>query len=217
MDNLTKSLTDLIDETLLELEELKKSRFSAAEIEIKGPGEGIDGKPTNGKLDAAKAEDDKEDEDEEEAKKADDSDDKEDKKDDEKEEGSPKHEAKEKEAIKDLANMHDMKKSQVETETLLKSYIDGRIAPLEQKLSTIVDLVTKMADQPVAPRGATARTTPLLKSADEGAVEPLTKSQVASKLLDLKKSNHASVDSLDIVKAEMGQELGNLVSKYKLS
>ena len=36
-----KSLTDLIDETLMELEELKKSRFSAAEIEIKGPGEEI--------------------------------------------------------------------------------------------------------------------------------------------------------------------------------
>jgi hypothetical protein len=65
-EELRKSLTDLIDETLLELEELKKSRFSASEIEIKGPGEGIAGKPSNGDL-HAKAEDKKdEDEDEDE-------------------------------------------------------------------------------------------------------------------------------------------------------
>src|ERR1035437_80967 len=71
-EELKKSLTDLIDETLLELEELKKSRFSASEIEIKGPGEGIAGKPSNGDL-HAKAEDKDEDEDEdkdEEAEKA---------------------------------------------------------------------------------------------------------------------------------------------------
>src|ERR1019366_9133755 len=66
-DELRKSLTDLIDETLLELEELKKSRFSASEIEVKGPGEGIAGKPSNGKLDMAMSEkdEDKDDEDEE--------------------------------------------------------------------------------------------------------------------------------------------------------
>ena len=54
---LKKSLTDLIDETLLELEELKKSRYSAEEIQLKGPGEGIAGKPANGDLKAKKAED----------------------------------------------------------------------------------------------------------------------------------------------------------------
>ena len=58
-EELKKSLTDLIDETLLELEELKKSRFSASEIDIKGPGEGIAGKPSNGDLHAKKAEDKK--------------------------------------------------------------------------------------------------------------------------------------------------------------
>ena len=70
-EELRKSLTDLIDETLLELEELKKSRFAASEVEIKGPGEGIAGKPSNGDLHAKKAEDDKEKEKEkEEAEKA---------------------------------------------------------------------------------------------------------------------------------------------------
>jgi hypothetical protein len=35
-EELKKSLTDLIDETLLELEELKKSRFSACRSGAKG-------------------------------------------------------------------------------------------------------------------------------------------------------------------------------------
>ena len=52
---LTKSLTDLIDETLQELDELRKSRFAASEIKIEGPGDGIDGKPSNGELEAKKA------------------------------------------------------------------------------------------------------------------------------------------------------------------
>ena len=49
---LTKNLTDLIDETMAELEDLKKSRFAAAEMEIKGPGEGVAGKPSDGELHA---------------------------------------------------------------------------------------------------------------------------------------------------------------------
>ena len=63
-EELTKSLVSLIDETLEELEELRKSKFSAAEIKIEGPGDKeLAGKPANGELDAKKAEDDKEDED----------------------------------------------------------------------------------------------------------------------------------------------------------
>lgn len=217
MNELTKSLTDLIDETLSELEELKKSRFSAETIEIKGPGEGIAGKPVDGKLDAAKAEDkDEEDDEDEDADKADmskkDDDKKDDKKDDEE---SPEHEAKEKSKIKELADMHDMKKSQDEMSSLMKSYIDQRISPLESKLSTIVDLVTKMADQPVSARGATARMVPLMKSIEE-AVQPMSKAQIADKLFELKKSGTV-VDSLDVTKAEMGQDLSQIVSKYKLS
>src|SRR5208283_46619 len=68
-EELKKSLTDLIDETLLELEELKKSRFSASEIDLKGPGEGIAGKPSNGDL-HAKAEDKKDKDEDEDAEKA---------------------------------------------------------------------------------------------------------------------------------------------------
>lgn len=238
MDNkLTKSLTDLIDETLMELDELRKSRFAASEIKIEGPGDGIAGKPSDGKLDAAKADDDKKDEDKEkedeakkgenetakgeneEAAKADKEDDKDedkDKKKDKDAKGGQEHEAKEREAIGKLADLADMKKSLEDSESLMKSFVEQRVAPLEAKLSTILDLVNKIADAPVAPKGATARATPLLKSADEGASEPLSKAQVASKLFELKKSG-TKVDSLDITKAEMGQDLQHIAKKYEIS
>ena len=235
MDNkLTKSLTDLIDETLMELEELKKSKFAAAEIKIEGPGDGIAGKPSDGKLDAAKAEDkkdddkeDKEDMDKAEDKKddkksdedkAEDMDKKEDKDDKEPHKDDPKHEEKEKKIAKELLDMHkgEMKKSLEDTESLMKSYVEERVKPLEDKLSTILDLVNKIADQPVASKGATARSAaPLFKSADE-ASEPLSKAQVASKLFELKKSG-TRVDSLDITKAEMGQDLQQIAKKYEIS
>lgn len=227
---LTKSLTDLIDETLMELDELRKSKFAAAEIKIEGPGDGIAGKPSDGKLDAAKAEDKKDDEKEEdkkedkaekgeneEAAKAEDK--KEDKKDDkEPHKDDPKHEEKEKKIAKELLDMHkgEMKKSLEDTESLMKSYVEERVKPLEDKLSTILDLVNKIADQPVAPKGATARSAaPLFKSADE-AGEPLSKAQVANKLFELKKSG-TRVDSLDIAKAEMGQDLQQIAKKYEIS
>lgn len=237
MDNkLTKSLTDLIDETLMELDELRKSRFAASEIKIEGPGDGIAGKPSDGKLDAAKAEDKKEDDKEEkdmdkaekasdekkEDEKAEDMDKKEDKDEDKKdkkkdEKGGEEHEAKERKAIGELADLAGMKKSLVdESETLMKSYVEQRVAPLEAKLTTILELVNKIADAPVAPKGQTARATPLFKSADDSASEPLNKAQVASKLFELKKSG-TRVDSLDIAKAEMGQDLQQIAKKYEIS
>jgi hypothetical protein len=296
-EEMKKSLTDLIDETLLELEELKKSRMSASEIKIEGPGEGIAGKPSNGDL-HAKAEDkkDKEDDEDEEAEKAegqnrqsdpdggkhkpaagegmehgqgpekgshegksrdmsgknsesdpgqthkvakadDDIDEDEDKKDKDAK-GGKDHEKKEKKAIKDLSDlagmkkgespspeevdsqvqklvMSGLKKSQEEFDGLMKSYVDEKVKPLEDKLSTILDLVNKIADQPVPPKGATGRTVPLFKSAEDGG-EQLSKSEVASKLFDLKKSG-TKVDSLDITRAEMGQDLNKIMEKYKIS
>lgn len=241
-EELKKSLTDLIDETLLELEELKKSRFSAAEIELKGPGaDELAGKPTNGKL-AEKAEDDKEDEEEEKDEQAEKAegvnvekadgvnvekaeDKEEDKKDDDKDEDKkdephkddPKHEEKEKDMAKKLLDMHkgEMKKSLEDADTLMKSYVDSKVSALEGQLATILEAVTKMADAPVPAKGVGYKggVTPLAKSSDEG--EPLSKSEVASKLFDLKKSGNR-VDSNDIAMAEMGHDLEKIVSKYNI-
>jgi hypothetical protein len=306
-EELKKSLTDLIDETLLELEELKKSRFAAAEIDLKGPGEGLAGKPSNGDLHAKKEDKDEDEEDmaekaegqnrqsdpngskhkpvagegmehgqgpsqspnsskehgqgknsesdpgnthwaqksegdeEHEAttKAEDDEDEKKDKKKDKDAKGGERHEAEEKKAVKKLADlagmkkgdpspeqvnadvqklvMHGLKKSQEETESLLKGFVEERVRPLEDKLSTILDLVNKIADQPVPAKGYSASSVvPLRKNGEEGGVEELSKSEVASKLFDLKKSG-TKVDSLDITRAEMGQDLAKIAAKYKIS
>ena len=111
--------------------------------------------------------------------------------------------------------MHGLKKSQEESETFMKSFVEERVKPLEDKLSTILDLVHKIADQPVPPKGLTGRAVPLMKSADD-AGESLSKGEVASKLFELKKSG-TKVDSLDITRAEMGQDLSKIIEKYKIS
>lgn len=239
---LTKSLTDLIDETLQELDELRKSRFAATEIKIEGPGEGIAGKPSNGDLEAKKAEDDKKEDMDDKAKdkkdKSKNKDEEEDKKEDmnkKEEDEDEENEDEEKdndededeehpkkketaEAAKEILDMHkgELKKSLKKTESLMKSYVEERVKPLEDKLSTILDLVNKIAGQPVAPKGVTAKATPLFKSIDEGGVESLSKAQVANKLFELKKSG-TKVDSLDIAKVEMGQDLATIIKKYEIS
>lgn len=64
-EEMMKSLVALIDESLAEIEELKKSdRFSASEVKLDGPGAGIAGKDSNGSMGKADDEDDEEDDDE---------------------------------------------------------------------------------------------------------------------------------------------------------
>lgn len=255
-DELRKSLTDLIDETLLELEELKKSRYSAAETEIKGPGEGIAGKPSNGDL-HAKAEDKKDDDKDEDEKKKDEAKKAEEAakaegqnrqadpdgghhkmdkaegqnrqadpdgghhkmdkaEDDDKKKDKKDKKDEDKDGDKDEKKENPfMRKSEEEFSGLMKSFVEERVKPLEDKLSTILNLVNKIADQPVAPKGVTANAVPLKKSADD-AGEQLSKSEVASKLFELKKSG-TKVDSLDITRAEMGHDLQKIVDKYKIS
>lgn len=65
-EEMLKSLVELIDESLAEIEELKKSdRFSASEIKLDGPGTGIAGKDSNGSMGKADDEEDEEADDEE--------------------------------------------------------------------------------------------------------------------------------------------------------
>lgn len=245
-EELVKSLTSLIDETLEEIEEIKKSKFAAAEIKIEGPGEGIAGKPTNGSLDAKKKEDD-ESEDEDDKKK------KMDKGENEKadpdhgkfakapsvakgenEKADPDHgkfskaptvakgedesedeDEDKKDMKKDMKK--EMKKSVSESEDLIKSYVDSRFGYLEEKLSKMAAAIEAMADAPVARRGVPAGFRPLSKSSDEHST-PLSKSDVASALFELKKSG-TNVDSTDIFKVESAKninEVYEIASKYGL-
>lgn len=258
-EELVKSLTSLIDETIAEIEDLKKSRFAASEIKLAGPGEdGIKGHNANGKLDkeeAEKKEDDDKDEDDKKDKKemdkgegqnrqadpngghhvakADDEkkddgdkDDEKKKKDDEKKKEMDKAEGQNRQADPNGGH-HQMdkgedkmgmpvKKSADESNTLMKSYIDSKVAPLESKLAGILDLVKKIAEQPVASKAATAKNFAILQKSEGEGKSVLSKAQVANKLFELKKSG-TPVDSADITAAELGSsDLQTIVTKYGL-
>lgn len=228
MDNLQKSLTELIDETLAEIEALKKSeRYSAQEIELAD-------EKANGSAEAkavAKADDeDKEEEKEEEdeAKKADDEDEEDEEDEDEDEEDSEAEMKKAEEACAKALKKYEMRKAEAEHKRKmhlmkkgewakkadedkedkkdeedkdLKKSIEARVAPIESKLSEVLSAIKKIAETPVPSKGASFRNVqPLTKSAE---VEPLTKSYVLSELVSLKKSGK-EVLSEDVIQVEDG-------------
>ena len=223
--DLAKSLVELIDETIAEIEELKKSKLDNCQVnvELKGPGEdGIDGHKASGSLEAKKAEDEAEEKKkkEEEAKKAevakgvlDEADPKKVGAEVKKEEDKAEDEDDEDEEAEEGKKPAFMK-SEEEVNTLMKSMIDDRVKPLESKMDSLITLIKELADAPVAPKGITFdNIKPLTKS--EGETQPLSKAEVASKLFELKKSG-TKVDSNDITQAELGNEstLNRLVQKY---
>ena len=223
-EEMVKSLTSLIDETLEENEEIKKSKFAASEISLGDDKSGIADKSKNGKLEAKKAEDD-EDEDEEDedsddmdkadwAKKSDCMDKAEEDDEEHEEKESKKHEKKESKK-EEMKEMREMKKSLEYTETLMKSYVDERFSTLEKTISKLAAAVEAIADAPVQRKGVPAGVTALHKSSEE--VEPLSKSEVANKLFELKKTGK-SVDSADIFKVETGNNLTvlEIANKYGL-
>ena len=109
-----------------------------------------------------------------------------------------------------------LKKSQDEVSSLMKSYIDDKVSGLEGKLEAIANMVKEIADSPVPSKGVSYKNVaPLYKSEPE--TEVLSKAQVVDKLFELKKSGTA-VDTLDITSAELGSqgELARIVEKYSI-
>jgi len=219
-----KSLASLIDESLAELEVMKKSdRFSASEIKLGGPGAGIAGKDPQGSLGKDEEEDD-EDEDDEEGEEGEEGE--EDKKEDKKpvigKADGVNDKAEKADGVNDKAEKaDDMKKSLEEQSTLLKSYVDNKFAAFESQLDKITKLVSDIADAPVAAKSVSYRgIAPLKKSIageSESEGEPLTKSVLVEKLFSLKKSG-TRVDSADIAGAELanGNELVKIANKYNI-
>ena len=217
---LVKSLTSLIDDTLQEIEEIKKSKFAASEIKIEGPGDGLAGKPVNGDLHAKKKEEeDEEDEDDsddsddvekaEEACKAEDDDSDEDQDEDQDEDEDEDDKKKKKFDFKDL------KKSMASSEELMKSYVDSKFSTFEEKFEKMTAALESIANAPVARRGVPAGVQALAKST-ETETQPLNKSDVANKLFELKKSG-MRVDSSDIFRVETtkdSNELKQIADKY---
>jgi hypothetical protein len=237
MSNLQKSLAELIDETLAEIETLKKSeRYSAHEIELgDSKANGSMEASSVKKADEKEEDEDKKEEEKEEAKKSDDED--EDDEDDmaKAEEDCKKAEEACEKAMKKYEmckaeaehkkKMFAMKKGEAskeekeekkddkkEEEKELKKSIDARVAPLEAKISDVLAAVKRLADAPVPARGTSYRSVqPLAKSND---VEPLSKSAVVNRLVDLKKSG-TSVASEDVISLETGSgDIQAIANKY---
>lgn len=236
-EEMVKSLTSLIDETLEEIEEIKKSKFAASEITLGDSDSGIAGKKKQGDLEAKKKEDEDEDEDDE-----DDMDKGENEKADpdhgkfaqaptvskgENEKADPDHgkfaqaptvskkEDKDEDDEDEKEEKKEMKKSIEASESLMKSYVDQKMGSLEEKLSKMAAAIEALADAPVARNSVPAGVAPLHKSADE--IEPMSKSEVANKLFELKKSGQ-DVDSSDIFRVETGNQAtaNEIASKYGL-
>jgi hypothetical protein len=213
MSDLVKSLTQLIDETLLEIETLKKGRFEAEEIELgdkKANGEMVAKKEDE---EEEKKEDPVEEKKEEEAKKAEEDEKEEDEDDEEDEMEKAEMEcAKAEEAFKAACAKRDaMKKGVLEekdSKEEIKKSIDARVQPIEAKLEEITNLVKKLADSPVPFKSIQ----PLAKSEDS---QPLSKSKVLEELVTLKKSGKP-VTSEDVLRAELGglQDIEEIATKY---
>ena len=290
-DELTKSLVSLIDETINEIDELRKSKFAAAEVSLQGPGDSLNSKApgsddVNGSI--GKKEDDKdEDDDDKEDKKDDaekaevekaanreadpnpgfphgkaekaedaekaevekaanreadpnpgfphgkaekaekdaDEDDKDKDKKDKKDEDKYKKEDMEKQMGSGVtggamdqagaaAGTNMVTKSEEEVESLMKSYVDSQMAPLEDKLKAIHTLVEQIADQPAPSKRFTTQVVPLAKSGEEFE-SALTKTDLTKQLLELKKSGK-EVDDLDFTKMDLGANLVDIAHKYGL-
>ncbi len=236
-EEMVKSLTSLIDETLEEIEEIKKSKFAASEIKL-GEDEGLAGRSKNGSLEAKKKEDEDDDEDDEDMDKGEGKNCEADpdagkfaqapsvaKGENEKADPDAgkfaqapsvaKKEEKDEDEEEEKEKMKEMKKSLDESETLMKSYVDTKMEYLEEKLSKMAAAIEALADAPVERKSVPAGITALHKSIQE--VEPMAKSDIAEKLFELKKSGE-EVDSTDIFRVETGSitAANEIATKYGL-
>lgn len=244
-EEMIKSLTSLIDETLEEIEEIKKSKFAASEIQLGDNESGMAGKSKNGELDAKKKEDEDEDDEDEEKDEMDKGENEKadpdagkfaqapsvSKGENEKADAdagkfaqAPTVSKKEDEDDEDEDDEMDksnededsLQKSIEASESLMKSYVDERFSSLTETLSKMQAAIEALADQPVTRKGVPAGVAPLQKSTEE--VEPLNKSEVASKLFELKKSGGA-VETTDIFTVETTNDpstVYQIANKYGL-
>lgn len=214
-EEMMKSLVALIDESLAEIEELKKSdRFAASEVSIGDSESGMEGRDKNGSID--KADEDKDDDEDEDKDDEDKDMDKAEGKNSEADPNAGSHEPAYKSVDEDSGFDEKLQKSKDEVETLMKSYIDEKVGGLETKLESLMTAVRELGDAPVPAKGADFKDVqPLHKSEPEQ--EPLSKSQVIDSLFDLKKSGE-KVDTLDITSAELGSpaDLARVAQKYNI-
>lgn len=206
---MAKSLVNLIDETISEIEDLKKSRYSAAETRIGDSDSGVSNMDKDGNMEK------------EEAEKAEG-------KNSESDPGVPgtvddagadapkSNLEQEARKMEQPAEGYHIKKSLDKQESLFKSYVDEKYDALEKRLAAILDVVKEIGDEPAAPKGVQTGGFVALQKNNEDEVETLSKSQTLDKLLDLKKSG-TYVDTADIASVEIGGDPQAIVEKYNLN
>ena len=221
---LVKSLSDLIDETLAEIEGLKKSRMEAEEMTIgdsKANGS-LSGSSVEKADDGEEGEDEdsEEDEDEDEMEKGV-NDEAEMKKADEevaKAEKSWKDAMKKRDAMakKDKdEEKEDEEEKEKESEEKMEKTIKARVAPLEAKMDEMMKAIAAIAKSPVPSRGISFKDVQPLAKSSATDVQPLVKSVVLDKLIDLRKSG-SNVTSEDVLRAELGgqADVEMIANKY---
>ena len=221
---LVKSLSDLIDETLAEIEGLKKSRMEAEEMTI-GDSK-ANGSLSGSSVEKADDEEEGEDEDSEEDEDEDEmekgvNDEAEMKKADEevaKAEKSWKDAMKKRDAMakkdKDEEKEDEEEKEKKDEEKMEKS-IKARVAPIEAKMDEMMKAIAAIAKSPVPSRGISFKDVQPLAKSSATDVQPLVKSVVLDKLIDLRKSG-SNVTSEDVLRAELGgqADVEMIANKY---
>ena len=222
------SLVSLIDETIAEFEDLKKSA-SAKETSMPKAGEDLQPDTDTLKAKSVKKSDDEEDEEakkaekEEDCEKAEDEEDAEkaEKEEDEKEEKAEKAEKEEdeKEEKAEKAEKEEDKKEEKEVKKSVEeeNKLSKSMEALQAQVNELSKAVKDLMDSPNERKGFDYKNIKTLKKSAEEGEELLSKSEVAGKLLDLQKSGK-DVAVEDIIKVDLGTDTtaNAIAKKYNL-
>jgi len=200
---LLKSVADILDDALAVYDELNKGEGTFSNIEnaddMKGQAKGIVGEGSG----AAMAKEDEEkpeimaDEDKDQGQDQDEDEDK------EKMMSAFKSlVAKMEKSGIDVAKIAKSAPAALDKSEALKKSVDERFEALSKAVKDVAETVKKIASQPASRKGVSGYA-PLQKS--EAGTETLKKSDVLNKLLDLRKSGDARVDSMLINRVETGR------------
>ncbi len=208
------SLVSLIDETIAEFEDLKKSA-SAKETSMPKAGEDLQPDTDTLKAKSVKKSDDEEDEEAKKAEKEEDcekAEDEEDAEKAEKEEDEEEEKAEKAEKEEEKKEEKEVKKSVEEENKLSKS-----IETLQAQVNELSKAVKDLMDSPNERKGFDYKNIKTLKKSAEEGEELLSKSEVAGKLLDLQKSGK-DVAVEDIIKVDLGTDTtaNAIAKKYNL-
>lgn len=210
------SLVSLIDETIAEFEDLKKSA-SAKETSMPKAGEDLQPDTDTLKAKSVKKSDDEEDEEAKKAEKEEDCEKAEDEEDAEKAEKEEDDDEKEEKAEKAEKEEEKKEEKEVKKSVEEENKLSKSIETLQAQVNELSKAVKDLMDSPNERKGFDYKNIKTLKKSAEEGEELLSKSEVAGKLLDLQKSGK-DVAVEDIIKVDLGTDTtaNAIAKKYNL-